>query len=136
MIHGDFHIKNIMKQNGENLLIDMDTLAMGHPIYEISGIHTAYIAYSCVDKNNVVSFFGITREQADEIWNSTLEFYFEGKSAQYVEDIERKAAVISYARCLRNFIRSGDESDFMKRQKDFCIDYLAENVPLLDTLAF
>ena len=31
MLHGDYHIKNIMQQNGENLLIDMDTLAMGHP---------------------------------------------------------------------------------------------------------
>ncbi|MBR6334952.1 MAG: phosphotransferase, partial [Clostridia bacterium] len=31
MLHGDYHIKNIMQQNGENLLIDMDTLSIGHP---------------------------------------------------------------------------------------------------------
>lgn len=136
MIHGDFHIKNIMKQNGENLLIDMDTLAMGHPIYEISGIFTAYIAYSCVDKDNVVSFFGITREQADEIWQGTLDFYFEGKSADFIAEVEKKAAVISYARCLRRFIRTDDDSDFMKQQKDFCLDYLNRTVPELETLAF
>ncbi len=136
MIHGDFHIKNIMRQNGENLLIDMDTLSMGHPIYEIAGIHTAYIAYSCVDPDNVVGFFGITREQADEIWRGTLDFYFDGKDADYIADIEKKAAVIAYTRCLRRFIRSGEESDFMNRQKTFCVDYLTRTVPELETLAF
>lgn len=34
MLHGDYHIKNVMLQDGEVLLIDMDTLCVGHPIFE------------------------------------------------------------------------------------------------------
>ena len=34
LMHGDYHTNNIMVQNGEPILIDMDTLCMGHPIFE------------------------------------------------------------------------------------------------------
>ena len=57
MLHGDYHIKNIMRQNGENLLIDMDTLAMGHPVFEFSAIFAAYVGFSCIDTANVEKFF-------------------------------------------------------------------------------
>ena len=33
MMHGDYHVKNVMLQNGEVLLIDMDTLCHGHPVF-------------------------------------------------------------------------------------------------------
>ena len=35
IIHGDYHTNNVMVQNGEPVLIDMDTLAVGHPILEL-----------------------------------------------------------------------------------------------------
>ncbi|MBO4251714.1 MAG: anti-sigma factor antagonist, partial [Clostridia bacterium] len=31
MMHGDYHVKNVMMQDGEVLLIDMDTLCVGNP---------------------------------------------------------------------------------------------------------
>jgi len=136
MLHGDFHIKNIMRQNNENLLIDMDTLAMGHPIYEIAGVFAAYIGYSCVDKNNAAEFFGITREQADTIWHSTLKYYFEGKDEAFLEEIERKAAIISYARIYRKLCQKSVLEGEKKLQYDFIRNYLAENVPKVDSLAF
>ena len=34
LIHGDFHMKNIMYQNGECLLIDMDSLSHGNTVYD------------------------------------------------------------------------------------------------------
>ena len=42
MIHGDMHAKNIMVQGDELLLIDMDELMRGHPIYDIADIYYAY----------------------------------------------------------------------------------------------
>ena len=33
MLHGDYHTNNVMVQNEEPLLIDMDTLCMGHPVF-------------------------------------------------------------------------------------------------------
>lgn len=34
MLHGDYHTKNIVLSGGEVLVIDMDTLSVGHPIFE------------------------------------------------------------------------------------------------------
>ena len=67
MIHGDFHIKNIMKQNDELLLIDMDTISFGHPILELGAIYATYRGFSCVNKNNPQEFLGISPEQSEKI---------------------------------------------------------------------
>ena len=38
LLHCDFHVKNIMMQNDDLLLIDMETLSTGHPIFEFGAI--------------------------------------------------------------------------------------------------
>ena len=137
MIHGDYHIKNIMQQNGENLLIDMDTLSMGHPIFEFSEIYGAYVGYSCVDKGNSAAFLGIEREQCQEIWRYTLKYYFEGKDEKYLEDVERKAAIISYAHILRRMVRIyGVDHPYGGEVIKYCINYINENTPKIDKLWF
>ena len=46
LMHGDYHTNNIMVQNGEPLLIDMDTLCMGHPVFELGSMFNAFVGYS------------------------------------------------------------------------------------------
>ena len=46
MMHGDYHVKNVMLQEGEALLIDMDTLCTGHPGFELASMYNAYVGYS------------------------------------------------------------------------------------------
>ena len=137
MVHGDYHVKNIMQQDGENLLIDMDTLSMGHPIFEFAAIYAAYVGFSCVDKDQAHKFLGITVEQSRDFWKYTLSSYFEGKSEEYIEDVQTKAALICYTRILRRTMRrvSPDAPDY-KPLIDFCTEYLIENVPKVDNLYF
>ena len=137
MIHGDYHVKNIMRQNGENLLIDMDTLALGHPIFEFAAIYAAYIGFRCVSRDDFAGFLGITIEQSVDFWNYTLDAYFAGKDDAYKEEIERKAAIICYARILRRTIRkvAKDDPEYQPLV-DFCKEYLIENVPKVDDLYF
>ena len=59
MIHGDFQIKNLMKQDDEILLIDMDNLSYGNPIFELGAMYATYVAFSSVNKNNALEFLGI-----------------------------------------------------------------------------
>ncbi len=137
MLHGDYHIKNIMRQNGENLLIDMDTLAMGHPVFEFSGIYLAYRGFSCIDRTCVEKFLGITYDSAGVFWNSTLKYYFGTDDPEKLAEIEKKAAIICYARVLRRTVRKAKESEEYKKQLiEFCKNYLIENVPATDSLYF
>ena len=137
MLHGDYHIKNIMQQNGENLLIDMDTLAMGHPIFEFAAIYAAYVGFSCIDKENVFHFLGIPYEQAQVFWKATLRDYFETDDAAVLQKIEDQAAVICYARLLRRTYRKAKEDDAYKAKLvEYCKNALCDLVPRIDTLSF
>lgn len=137
MLHGDYHIKNIMQQNGENLLIDMDTLAMGHPIFEFAAIYAAYIGFSCINRENVKEFLGISPAQADLFWKTTLTAYFGTEDPAALQAIEDKAAIICYARLLRRTFRKAKEDEAYKaKMVDYCKRTLCELVPRIDSLAF
>lgn len=84
-VHGDCHFKNIMVQNGELLLIDMDTLSVGHPIFELAAIYAPYCAFNEDDPGNSERFFGIKDEEAVQLYNSLLELYL-GKVTQEIKD--------------------------------------------------
>ena len=137
MLHGDYHIKNIMRQNGENLLIDMDTLSMGHPIFEFAAIYLAYVGFSCIDRDNVKRFLGIPYEQADLFWQATLKSYFPEADEATLCEIEKKAAVIGYARLLRRtFRKAKEDEDYKARLIAYCRNYLIETTPTLQSLSF
>lgn len=91
-VHGDCHFKNIMIQGGELLLIDMDTLSVGHPLFELAALYAPYCAFSEDDKGNSERFLGISDEQARHIYQSLLSLYF-GKDD---EDIYNKLRLVCY----------------------------------------
>ncbi len=91
-VHGDCHFKNIMVQHDELLLIDMDTLSVGHPIFELAAIYAPYCAFNEDDPTNSEKFFGISREEASKLYNDVLNLYF-GKDDPIIKD---KIRIVSY----------------------------------------
>ena len=137
MIHGDYHIKNIMRQNGENLLIDMDTLAMGHPVFELSAIYLAYQGFPIIDHSVTSRFLGISYEQATEFWRATLKYYFGTEDENVLREQENKAKIICFARLLRRTVRkSKDDEDYKAKLIEKCKSELCALVPVTDTLTF
>lgn len=84
-VHGDCHFKNIMVQGDELLLIDMDTLSVGHPIFELAAIYAPYCAFNEDDPGNSEKFFGISEEEANKLYNSLIDLYF-GKDDKVIKD--------------------------------------------------
>ena len=72
LVHGDFHMKNVMSCGGEPLLIDMDTLSVGDPVFDFAGIYAAYIAFNEDDPSNSEVFLSISRGMCDRIWDGVL----------------------------------------------------------------
>ena len=68
LIHGDLQMKNIMLSDNEPMLIDMDTLSQGIPLFDIVGIYVAYIVFEEDEPGNNMKFFGIPYEMAKRIW--------------------------------------------------------------------
>lgn len=91
-VHGDCHFKNIMVQGDELLLIDMDTLSVGHPIFELAALYTPYCAFNEDDPGNSERFFGIKDEDANKLFRALVALYV-GKDNQ---DIINKIRIVSY----------------------------------------
>ena len=74
-IHGDFHMKNVMLSDGQPMLIDLDTLSVGNPVFDFAGIFVAYRAFVEDDPDDCMKFLGISAETVEEIWNKTTAYY-------------------------------------------------------------
>ena len=137
VLHSDFHIKNVMMQGDELLLIDMETLSRGHPIFEFAAMHSAYIAFACVNKNNTMEFFGIPLELSEKIFNLIFEGYYSDKTPEEREDMLKKISVISYLKVLSTRAVYGDKTNPLIMQDiQYSVNYLEKMMNQLDTLYY
>ncbi|MCR5223114.1 MAG: anti-sigma factor antagonist [Lachnospiraceae bacterium] len=137
MMHGDYHIKNVMLQNGESLLIDMDTLCHGHPVFELASMFNAYVGYNETDHEIAMRFLGIPFETAVEFWKKSLHLYLDRADEKRMKEVEEKAMVIGYARIMRRTIRrNGLNTDAGRKEIENCRVHLAELLPKVDSLLF
>ena len=137
MIHGDYHLKNIMLQNGEVLLIDMDTLCHGHPVFEFASIFNAYQGYSEMNHQNMMEFLGIPYEMGGQIWDKILHLYFEGRSEEEIQDIADKAKLVGYTRIMRRTIRrNGFDTELGRSEIENAKNHIHELTAKLNTLTF
>ncbi|MBQ9058198.1 MAG: anti-sigma factor antagonist [Atopobiaceae bacterium] len=137
MMHGDYHIKNVMLQNGEVLLIDMDTLCHGHPVFELASVYNAYQGYSDTDHGIVLDFIGIDWDTSTNFWNKTLELYLGTTDSDRIKEVEEKAQIVGYTRIMRRSIRrNGLNTPEGRAVIDNARTRLEELVPKYDTLLF
>ena len=135
LMHGDYHTNNIMVQNGEPLLIDMDTLCMGHPIFEIGSMFNAFVGYSELDHNNMMEFFGYSFETANRFWRMSLKAYLGTDDDAVADSIAERAMVIGYTRMLRRAIRRPGDADSPAKIAR-CKEMLAVLLNKVDALTF
>ena len=137
MMHGDYHIKNVMLQDGEVLLIDMDTLCMGHPIFELASMFNAYVGYGEPDPADVSTFLGIDADVAKRIWETSLRLYLGDPGEETVRAVAEKAMVVGYARVMRRTIRRGGlETEKGRAVIENCRRRFTELLPKVDSLTF
>ena len=111
LLHGDYHPNNVLIQNGEPLLIDLDTLCMGHPVFELGSMFNAFIGYSELDHQVTVDFFGYTHEVSEKLWDMTMKMYLDTEDEEVLRNVIEKAMVIGYTRMLRRAIRRPHEAE-------------------------
>ncbi len=136
MLHGDLHIKNIMRQNDETLLIDMDTLCEGHPIYELAFIYNAYKGFGIADSGVVTRFLGLPAERAYRLLRRIMALYLDTEDNAVIDLVERKASVIGLLRVLRRTLRVAKGTPEGEKLIAACKNRIDLAVEDLDTLTF
>ena len=137
MIHGDYHTNNVMMQNDEPMLIDLDNVAVGHPVFEWAAIYMGFVGFCELDSEATQRFLGIPRQTAMSFYRKALAIYMNTEDAEVLRDVEQKAQVICFMRLMRRAVRhTGLDTDRGQREMSICrkkLDYLLECV---DTLTF
>jgi len=137
MIHGDYHTKNIVLAGDEVLVIDMDTLSVGHPIFDLMHMYNAYVGYSEYNTAQVLAFQGYPAETARRFWRASLAAYLGTDDEETVRNVEKKVRCLSYAGLIDSTVRhpSGNpEAD--EKSIALWLSRLAELLGTTDTLLF
>ena len=137
LLHGDYHVKNVMLQDGESLLIDMDTLCHGHPVFELGSMFNAYVGYNETDHAMAERFLGIPYETATAIWDRELHLYLDGADEATVRSVGEKAMIVGYTRIMQRMLRLRASGDATAQPIiDNCLQHLEELLPRTNTLVF
>jgi len=137
MMHGDYHIKNVMLQNGEALLIDMDTLCHGYPIFELASMYNAYVGFSDTNHHQVEEFIGIPYDTAVHFWKESLRLYLDDPDEERFKEVEEKAQLIGYTRIMRRRIRrNGFDTEEGRAEIENAKAHILDILDRVDTLEF
>lgn len=136
MLHGDYHTGNVMVQNGEALLIDMETVSWGHPVFELASMFNAFVGFGEADPSILLSFLGIPFENALDVWKECLHQYFPGKDQAYIDSVTEKAMLIGYMRILRRSLRREKDTALGRKRIAMCTERLNALIDKVDTLSF
>ncbi len=137
MIHGDYHTQNLMVQGDDILLIDMDTLAVGHPIFELGSIFNAFTGFSELDHSVIMDFQGFDFETAQKFFHKVMRAYLGTDDEGWIQSVIDKARVIGYTRLMRREIRrNGLDTEKGREKIAFWQKELGELLEKTDTLLF
>ncbi len=137
MIHGDYHTKNLELQNDEVLIIDMDTLSVGNPIFELGSMYNSFQGFSELDHSTIIKFQGFDYETGTEFWRKSLAAYLGTNIKAKIDEVENKAKIIGYMRLIRRSIRRGEtETEQGRAETEYRKEKLIELLNKTDTLLF
>ncbi len=107
LLHGDYQTNNVMLQDGEAILIDMDTLCYGDPIFELANMYCAFLGFAEVNPEESREFFGMPAELCKEFWEKSLASYLGVADPEELEKKEDKIRLLGYIRLMKRYLRPG-----------------------------
>ena len=91
VVHGDFHPKNVMIQNGELVLIDMADLTTGNPLYDLGSM---ILSHHIPSDERLVNITGMKAEAVRRLWQLFLVNYLETDDPRAIEMFTKKIYVV------------------------------------------
>ena len=114
LVHGDCHFKNILVQNDKLLIVDLETLSKGHPIFELASLYSSYVGFSEYNPKEAMEFFGVSADKTEALYNKLIELYF-GKDDRVIKE---KISIVGYINICRWYkVHSKDQETIKKYLK-------------------
>lgn len=136
LLHGDFHTGNVFMQNGEPLLIDMDRISKGHPVFELSDLYYFYVVLGEDDPAVVENFMGFSYDTAKGFFRSFLRYYLDTDEESRIAEVSEKASLLCYSRMIRKIRKKTVISDEDRVRIDRYLEKIRAVTSKISTLDF
>ncbi|MBR0147249.1 MAG: phosphotransferase [Eubacterium sp.] len=120
VLHCDFHEGNVMIQNGEYVLIDIDEVCIGHPLYDLT-YHYINHEFLAKQPQMLLKSTGLTPKLAKQSARITREIYFSAmdkKTERMYKDL--MASFVPFL-LVMNLGRIGEKADYMSKSSLFIL---------------
>lgn len=135
LVHGDIQMKNVLIEDGRMIIIDMETLSAGNPVFDLQAIYVVYRAYNETEPDNSEKFLGISGERSAYIWERILSYYFEGYTPEQIREFEKRIRILAYLRLLYIVVINGATIPELKETRiKYSVDMIRELLGEVDTL--
>ena len=94
LLHLDLQAKNAMVQGDELMLIDMGEVGYGHPVLDLAHAYSSLILF-VGDYETVI---GTPRKLGEQLFDLTIDYYFEGQSADIIALRKQQIAAVANVR--------------------------------------
>ena len=122
LIHGDFHLKNQLLAGNQLMLIDMDTLCTGNPIFEMASVCNSYFEFGEISVKAIEDFLDIPIDTANYLWKNISRKYYADLDDEHYQRTIDKARLIGCVRALHYF----KKRNFAEEHKEKCLRDLRE----------
>lgn len=117
LVHCDAHPKNLMIQNGEMLWIDMEQMAVGHPIYDLISI--AVILDGMRTEEMIMNIAGMSNANVALLKECFLRKYF---NTEDKEMLEKLSSMMGALRLIRTVFAIGFKTPQNEKYRQAIID--------------
>lgn len=136
VVHGDIQMKNVMMVDNEPMLIDMDTLGQGNPVFDLAGLYVTYHSFEEDDPDNGMSFLQMPNEEADRLLDCIIEDYFDFRDDAVRQRTIDQIALVAAIRFL--FLLETTElkeSDLGRKRIEHTVTHIEELLETVTSLA-
>ena len=134
IIHGDLQMKNVMFADDEPMLIDMESLCVGDPVFDLQSLYVCYMAYNEDEPDNCEYFLGIDKKTCIYIWEHIVTNYSEGYTPEQIREEEDKIRLLSCVGFLNSIICNGfTKPEYLQIRIRHTLEHMEELLPKVKT---
>lgn len=134
LIHGDFHTSNVFLHNSEALLIDMDRLATGDPIFELGNMYLYYVAMKSENPEDMDPYLGIPNKVCLRFYDLFMKHYLDTEDGARIREVTDRARLLTNLRLIYRFWKADEPTEKERLKAEMLIEETRELLERIDHL--